>query len=317
MKKIYLIHENKNWLQPLESILKEKNIPYDDWLMVDREINLYNPPPEGIFFNRMSASSHSRGNRYSPELTTGLISWLEANDRFVVNGSNAQRLELSKMVQYSELNVVGLKVPNTICSTTLTGILEAAKILKFPLIIKHNRAGMGIGVRLFHSIKEMKEYLYGESFENSVDGITLIQNYISSPDRNIIRIEFVDKKFLYAVQVNTENGFELCPADECNVEDLDQNKNKNVALSANTKFKIIENFLTFPYGNYVVKKMQKLMENVGIDIASFELVLDKNNDCFVYDINVNTNYNSSAEKNTPYSGSIAVANFLKKLSITN
>ena len=158
MKKIYLIHENKKWLQPLESILKEKNIPYDDWLMVDREINLYNSPPEGIFFNRMSASSHSRGNRYSPELTTGLISWLEANDRFVVNGSNAQRLELSKMVQYSELNVVGLKVPNTICSTTLTGILEAAKILKFPLIIKHNRAGMGIGVRLFHSIKEMKEY---------------------------------------------------------------------------------------------------------------------------------------------------------------
>jgi len=75
--------------------------------------------------------------------------------------------------------------------------------------------------------------------------------------------------------------------------------------------------LTFPYGNYVVKKMQKLMEYVGIDIASFELVLDKNNDCFVYDINVNTNYNSSAEKNTPYSGSIAVANFLKKLSITN
>ena len=96
MKKIYLIHENKKWLQPLESILKEKNIPYDDWLMVDREINLYNSPPEGIFFNRMSASSHSRGNRYSPELTTGLISWLEANDRFVVNGSNAQRLELSK-----------------------------------------------------------------------------------------------------------------------------------------------------------------------------------------------------------------------------
>ena len=63
--------------------------------------------------------------------------------------------------------------------------------------------------------------------------------------------------------------------------------------------------------------MQKLMVNVGIDIASFELVLDKNNDFFVYDINVNTNYNSNAEKNTPYSGSIAVVNFLKKLSITN
>ena len=317
MKKIYLIHENKNWLKPLLKELLDKGIPFAEWNMVDEIINLFIPPPEGIFFNRMSASSHSRGNRYCPELTTGLISWLEVNKRLVINGSNAQRLELSKMVQYSELNLVGLKVPKTICSTTLKGIIDAAKILKFPIIIKHNRAGMGLGVKLFHNIRELKDYIYGDYFENSVDGITLIQNYIFSPDSSIIRVEFVDKKFLYAVKVNTENGFELCPADECNVEDLDQNKNKNVALSANTKFKIIENFLKFPYGNYVVKKMQKLMENVGIDIASFELVLDKNNDCFVYDINVNTNYNSSAEKNTPYSGSIAVANFLKKLSITN
>ena len=34
------------------------------------------------------------------------------------------------MVQYSELNLVGLKVPKTICSTTLKGIIEAAKYIK-------------------------------------------------------------------------------------------------------------------------------------------------------------------------------------------
>ena len=300
MKKIYLIHENKNWLQPLESILKEKKIPYDDWLMVDREINLYNSPPEGIFFNRMSASSHSRGNRYSPELTTGLISWLEANDRFVVNGSNAQRLELSKMVQYSELNVVGLKVPNTICSTTLTGILEAAKILKFPLIIKHNRAGMGIGVRLFHSIKEIKEYLYGESFENSVDGITLIQNYISSPDRNIIRIEFVDKKFLYADQVNTENGFELCPADECNVEEKFCPTNPD-----GNKFMIIKN-----YKNIEIKKYEDLLKSNGIEIAGIEYIKSKDGTHYTYDINTNTNYNSIAERKSNLKGMDSIASFL-------
>ena len=129
MKKIYLIHENKDWLQPLEKVLLDKGIPFTEWNMVDRTINLFTSPPEGIFFNRMSASSHSRGNRYCPELTTGLISWLEVNKRLVLNGSNAQRLELSKMIQYSELNLVGLKVPKTICSTTLKGIIDAAKIL--------------------------------------------------------------------------------------------------------------------------------------------------------------------------------------------
>ena len=60
-----------------EKVLLDKGIPFAEWNMVDKTINLFIPPPEGIFFNRMSASSHSRGNRYCPELTTGLISWLK------------------------------------------------------------------------------------------------------------------------------------------------------------------------------------------------------------------------------------------------
>ena len=315
MKKIYLIHENKDWLQPLERVLLDKGIPFSDWHMVERTINLFTPPPEGIFFNRMSASSHSRGNRYCPELTTGLISWLEVNKRLVVNGSNAQRLELSKMVQYSELNLVGLKVPKTICSTTLKGIIDAARILKFPIIIKHNRAGMGLGVKLFYTIGELKDYIYGDHFENSVDGITLIQNYIVSPESSIIRVEFVDKKFLYAVKVNTESGFELCPADECNFDAFDLNNKESPSSTSKSKFKIIENFSSFSFANNVIKKMQELMHNVGIDIASFEIILDKNNDFFVYDINVNTNYNSTAEKNTPHSGTVSVAQFLERISL--
>ena len=163
------------------------------------------------------------------KINKGFTAWLEANKRLVLNGSNAQRLELSKMVQYSVLNLVGLKVPKTICSTTLKGIIDAAKILKFPIIIKHNRAGMGLGVKLFHNIRELKDYIYGDYFENSVDGITLIQRYIFSPDSSIIRVEFVDKKFLYAVKVNTENGFELCPADECNVDDFNQKTKENLS----------------------------------------------------------------------------------------
>ena len=315
MKKIYLIHENKNWLKPLLKELLDKGIPFAEWNMVDKTINLFTPPPEGIFFNKMSASSHSRGNRYCPELTTGLISWLEVHKRLVLNGSNAQKLELSKMVQYSELKKVGLKVPKTICSTTLKGIVDAAKILKFPIIIKHNRAGMGLGVKLFHNISELKDYIYGDHFENSVDGITLIQSYIFSPDSSIIRVEFVDKKFLYAVKVNTENGFELCPADECNVDDFNQKTKENFSSKSKLKFKIVENFLSFSFSNYIIMSMQELMQNVGIDIASFEFILDENNDIFVYDLNVNTNYNSNAEKNTPYSGTLSVASFLKRISL--
>ena len=37
---------------------------------MDREkIDFSNIPPNGVFYNRMSASSHTRGHRYAPEDT--------------------------------------------------------------------------------------------------------------------------------------------------------------------------------------------------------------------------------------------------------
>ena len=46
-----------------------------------------------------------------------------------------------------------------------------------------------------------------------------MQEYIKPKTSTIVRTEFVDSKFLYAVQVDTSKGFELCPADECNLEE--------------------------------------------------------------------------------------------------
>ena len=175
MKTVFLIHENKNWAEPLEKALSKIGVSYRDWYMVDRMINMTILPPEGIFYNRMSASAYSRGHRYSPELTSGLLAWLEANNRLVVNGSNAIRLELSKMVQYSSLKEVGINVPPTVATTNDAGILEAAKLLGYPVITKHNRAGKGQGVKLFHSLPALEAYLEGPDYEHPVDGITLIQ----------------------------------------------------------------------------------------------------------------------------------------------
>ena len=34
MKKIFLLHENKDWSRPLEMALAEIGVPYNDWYMV-------------------------------------------------------------------------------------------------------------------------------------------------------------------------------------------------------------------------------------------------------------------------------------------
>ena len=52
-----------------------------------------------------------------------------------------------------------------------------------------------------------------------MDGLTLLQEYVRAPRPVITRAEFVGGRFLYAVEVDTSDGFELCPADACAIGD--------------------------------------------------------------------------------------------------
>lgn len=65
MAKIFVLHENPDWLPPLASALDATGAPWEEWLLTKRAVDLSGPPPDGVFYNRMSASSHTRGHRFS------------------------------------------------------------------------------------------------------------------------------------------------------------------------------------------------------------------------------------------------------------
>ncbi|MFT4414785.1 ATP-grasp domain-containing protein [Fredinandcohnia humi] len=304
MSKIYVIHENDEWTQHLEKRLKELELPYELWHLDQGTVDLSEAPPEGVFYSRMSASSHTRGHRYAPELTSAVLAWLEAHGRKLFNGSRALQLEVSKVQQYLELNRFGVKTPKTVAAVGKEQILQAAqKFEGAPFITKHNRAGKGLGVQLFYSISALQEYLDGPTFEEPVDGITLIQEYIQAPEPFITRCEFVGGKFVYAVQVDTSEGFELCPADACQIGDLFCPVGEEVPTKP--KFQIVDNF-TDP----IIKKYEQVLEANGIQIAGIEFIRNKDGEIFTYDINTNTNYNSDAEAAAGKYGMLEVAKFL-------
>ena len=66
-KNIYVIHENDEWLIPLRESFKKIKAPFKEWHMDKENFDFKKNSPEGVFYNRMSASSHSRGHRYAPE----------------------------------------------------------------------------------------------------------------------------------------------------------------------------------------------------------------------------------------------------------
>jgi len=78
---IHVIHENSAWLEPLARALDAEKLPWRDWFLDRGAFDLSSEPPPGVFYNRMSASSHTRDHRYAAELTAGVLAWLSRHGR--------------------------------------------------------------------------------------------------------------------------------------------------------------------------------------------------------------------------------------------
>ena len=192
MSRIYVIHENDAWVKPLRNAFVAQELPFEEWFIAGGPMDLDAEPPAGVFYNRMSASSHTRGHRFAPEQTSVLLAWLERHSRRVVNGSRALRLEINKAAQYSALNAHGIRTPRTVAAAGRKGVIEAASAFgPGPVILKPNRGGKGHGVRLFETAGALCHFVASDAFEQSIDGILLLQEYVRSPEQYITRVEFI------------------------------------------------------------------------------------------------------------------------------
>lgn len=296
--RIYIIYENEDWIQNIVHRLEENKTPYALWNLSDGYFDFKKEPPEGIFYSRLSASSYLRGHRYSPEFGELVLKWLENHHRFVINGTSAVELEVSKIKQYFALEAAGIKTPTTVAVLGKRALYEAINdSVNYPFIIKPNRAGKGMGVQLIHSKTELDNYTESQLFKDTADGIVLLQQYIRPLNKHIKRSEFIGSSFVYTVEVDSSEGFELCPAEACKLSD-DNNKNKfsiNKLLGEDQK-----------------KSYELFLKKNKIDVAAVEWVEDEHHHKYVYDINTNTNYNKEAENEANIFADEILAKHLKK-----
>ena len=214
-------------------------------------------------------------------------------------------LNLSKIKQYTALEASGIRTPKTIGAVGREQIIEAAeKLGTTPFITKHNRAGKGLGVHLFQTVESLKSHINSPEFEEPVDGITLIQEYIQSPDSSITRAEFVGGKYVYSVRVDTSEGFELCPADACQVGDLFCPVGEE---EVRPKFEIVKDV-----NHELIERYEAFLKATNIDVAGIEYIKNAAGEIFTYDVNTNTNYNADAEAKAEKYGMLELATFLGK-----
>ena len=301
---IYALHENPDWFPPFAAAFDAAGLDVEEWLLIDGVVDLDAAPPEGIFWNRLSASSHTRGHIHSKDYTRAVLDWLEAHGRRVVTGRQVVEMEVSKVRQLTALKAFGIDVPRTIAIVGRDDLLASAAKMPVPFITKHNQGGKGLGVRRFDDLDDFAAYVASEAFEEPVDGITLLQEYVPPRDGFITRVETVGYEYVYAITADAaRGGFQLCPADAC---ELDENGRP---VEAKSLFSLREGFR-----HPIIDAFLGFARRHQLEIAGFEFIETDDGRLVTYDVNSNTNYNPDVEAVAPRSGPAAIAAYLQRVA---
>jgi hypothetical protein len=145
------------------------------------------------------------------------------------------------------------------------------------------------------------DYLASQDYDPPIDGLHLLQQYVRAPIPMITRAEFVGGKFMYAVEVDTSDGFELCPADVCTVGDAFCPAGDELR----PKFVIIDDI-----DADLKRRYEAFLVQNDIEVAGIEFIVDTAGTIYTYDVNTNTNYNLDAEVRAGRSGMATLARFL-------
>ena len=169
-----------------------------------------------LVFNRMSPSAWNRGHGDTIFYTLGFLDHLDRRGVRVLNGLKAFRTELSKAAQLLYSKSLDWAIRRPVRFTGATQAMDATEGLRWPIVVKPNIGGSGAGVTRFNRPEELIIAAARGDLAFGMDSTALVQEFIPAQGSNIVRVEVLNGKFLYAIKVHiTGETFDLCPADIC------------------------------------------------------------------------------------------------------
>jgi glutathione synthase/RimK-type ligase-like ATP-grasp enzyme len=287
---IAIYYEHPDWFKPLFAELDKRDIPY---ARIDASAHSYDPSeshsPYSLVFNRASPSAYLRGHH---QATFHTLSWLRHLERIrvpLVNGPASYQMEISKALQLDALEQLGLPYPRARVINDAALAPEAAHDLRFPVVMKPNVGGSGVGITRFDNAESLAAAASVGLIDLGVDHAALVQELAPLRDARITRVEVLDGKFLYAINVYpADNSFNLCPADVCQTTDGRQLSQSASAVDAPRNGMRVEQYSPPPE---IVRQAEQIARHVELDVGGIEyLVDDRDGQHYFYDINALSNF---------------------------
>src|SRR5215831_6546395 len=199
---IAIYYEHPHWFKPLFAELERRGTPF---VRINAAQHHFDPAQlngeagYSLLFNRMSPSAYRRGHGQGIFYTLYYLSHLEQRGRRVINGHKAFRFETSKALQLSLLELLGLPYPKTRVINSPADAVDAAKGLRFPIVVKPNIGGSGAGVKRFDNTRQLQEAVDNGELDLGLDSTALVQEFIPARRGHIVRVEVVGCRYLYGI----------------------------------------------------------------------------------------------------------------------
>lgn len=295
MRPIAVYHEHPDWFRPLFTELERRGLPY---VRLDAAAHRYDPAerssPYSVVVNRASPSAYLRGHGQS---TFHTLHWLRHLERLgvpVINGSKVYGFELSKAVQLDALAELGLPAPRSVVINDPSLAVAAATDLRYPVLVKANIGGSGAGITKYETAKALETSLAANQVKLGIDNVALVQEAAPLRDGHITRVETLNGKYLYAINVFPATGsFDLCPADACQTTSGVELVGAACAVDAVKTGLRVERY-TPPAE--IIAQVEAISQFTGLDIGGIEyLVDDRDGKHYFYDINALSNFVADAK----------------------
>jgi len=193
----------------------------------------------------------------------------------VLNGAEVLAVDSSKARQLSLIAGLGLAIPDTRVVHRREEILAAAATMAYPVLLKANIGGSGAGIVRYDGAEALEEAVRERFLPESVDQVLLVQDLVPARNGTILRLETLGGAFLYALEVESGGGFDLCPANAC----LAAPGREAIRMAA------------VDPGPELIEAAERIARAVGLDVGGVEVMIDDRDGVpRFYDINALSNF---------------------------
>jgi hypothetical protein len=293
---IAVYYEHPDWFRPLFQELDRRGVPY---ARIDAASHSFDGaterPPYSLVFNRMSPSAYLRGHGNAIFYTLHYLAHLRQHGVRVVNGYDAYVIETSKALQLGLLQRLGLPGPRARVINHAAQAPEAARGLRFPVILKPNIGGSGAGVRRFDTPEGIEQAARAGALDLGIDSTALVQEYIPADEQRIVRVEVLGGRYLYAIRIYASgDSFNLCPADVCQTVGGAELVRTACPVDAPKNNLRVEGYTPPPE---IVEQVECIMRSAGIEVGGVEYVIDsRDGQRYYYDVNALSNFVADAPR---------------------